>query len=125
MVQYNVQYCALKKISKAQIVKSSLVTHVISEKRIMTECDSPFLVNLLGSFQDETQLYMLMELVMGGELFAFMRKRRKAFRESWAKFYVAAVICAFEYLGARNICYRYAAHEDNIYNLADNLFMSP
>lgn len=107
MVQWKGNCYALKKIPKSRIAKASLVTHVKAEKRLMAECDSPFLVNLVAAFQDKTQLYMLMELVQGGELFAFMRKRKRAFRESWAKFYAASVICAFEYLGAHNIVYRY------------------
>lgn len=42
----------------------------------------------------------------GGELFTFMRKRRRALRESWARFYVAAVVMGFGYLSARDIVYR-------------------
>jgi cGMP-dependent protein kinase len=112
MVQWKGHCYALKKILKAKIAKASLVTHVKAEKRLMAECDSPFLVNLVAAFQDSTQLYMMMELVQGGELFAFMRKRKRAFRESWAKFYAASVICAFEYLGAHNIVYRCATNDE-------------
>ena len=46
--------------------------------------------------------------MQGGELFTFMRKRRRALRESWARFYAAAVICGFQYLGARHMVYRCA-----------------
>ena len=46
--------------------------------------------------------------MQGGELFTFMRKRRRALRESWARFYAAAVICGFQNLGARHMVYRCA-----------------
>ena len=46
--------------------------------------------------------------VQGGERFTFMRKRRRALRESWARFYVAAVVMGFGYLSSRDIVYRCA-----------------
>ena len=106
LVKWNSDYCALKQISKAQVVKSQLVNHIKAEKRLMAECDNPFLVRLHAAFQDPQNLYLLMEFVQGGELFTFMRKRRRALRESWARFYAAAVISGFQYLGARHMVYR-------------------
>jgi hypothetical protein len=44
--------------------------------------------------------------MQGGELFTFMRKRRRALRESWARFYAAAVVMGFGYLSSRDIVYR-------------------
>lgn len=43
------------------------------EKRILAECDCPFIVNLIAAFQDATALYMLQEAVMGGELFTYLQ----------------------------------------------------
>jgi len=34
----------------------------------------PFIVNLWGSFQDTTNLYMVMDFVPGGELFTLLRR---------------------------------------------------
>ena len=39
----------------------------------MAECDSPFLVRLVGTATDDTTLYMMMEVVMGGELFSYLQ----------------------------------------------------
>ena len=41
----------------------------------MAECDSPFLVRLEGTAADDTTLYMMMEAVMGGELFSYLQVR--------------------------------------------------
>jgi hypothetical protein len=57
------EYCALKQISKSLVVKSQLINHIKAEKRIMSECDSPFLVHLRASFQDSQYLYLLMDFV--------------------------------------------------------------
>lgn len=40
-------------------------------------CDHPFLLGLVASMQDEHELYMVIELVLGGELFAILRDQKK------------------------------------------------
>ena len=39
----------------------------------LLECNSPFLVKLHGTAQDDKHLYMMMEAVMGGELFSYLQ----------------------------------------------------
>lgn len=41
----------------------------------MVECNSPWLVNLVSTARDEKNIYMLLEAVMGGELFAYLQVR--------------------------------------------------
>ena len=47
--------------------------HVKREKRLMALCDCPFMVNLVTSFQDDDNLYLLLECIMGGEFFTFLQ----------------------------------------------------
>lgn len=47
--------------------------HVKREKTTMIECSSPFLVELVGTAQTDETLLMMMEAVMGGELFAYLQ----------------------------------------------------
>lgn len=47
--------------------------HVKREKQVMAECSCPFMVNLVASFKDAACLYMLLEAVMGGELFTYLQ----------------------------------------------------
>lgn len=39
----------------------------------MVECNSPWLVNLVSTARDDKNIYMLLEAVMGGELFAYLQ----------------------------------------------------
>jgi hypothetical protein len=39
--------------------------------------DNPFLVKMNGTAQDDTNLYMMMEAVMGGELFGYLQVREE------------------------------------------------
>ncbi|TKY85092.1 hypothetical protein EX895_006172 [Sporisorium graminicola] len=67
-------YFALKVLAKADIVKLKQVSHVQSERSILAKVDHPFLVNIIASFQDSKNCYMLMEYVVGGEIFSYLRR---------------------------------------------------
>ena len=47
--------------------------HTLNEKYILENVNHPFLVALVAAFQDESNLYMVMEYVGGGELFTYLR----------------------------------------------------
>ena len=48
--------------------------HVRQERDILAECsESPFMVHMVASFKDKTHIYMLMECVMGGEFFTYLK----------------------------------------------------
>lgn len=52
----------------------SLQAHVRQERDILAECsESPFMVHMVASFKDKTHIYMLMECVMGGEFFTYLK----------------------------------------------------
>jgi len=96
---------ALKVMKKCQIVETRQEQHIINEKRIMLESNSPFIVKLYRTFKDEKYLYMLMESCLGGELWTVLRDRRN-FDEDTTRFYTGCVIEAFSYLHSRHIIYR-------------------
>ena len=83
--------------------------HVKREKQIMAECDCPFMVNLVTSFKDGAHVYMLMECVMGGELFTYLQSRPSPLKEDHARFYAASVILGLEYMQERSIMWRCAS----------------
>ena len=97
-------YYALKCMNKGLVVARKQVTHVSNEKNVLSMCQHPFLVNLVGWYQDRHELYMLFELLLGGELFSIMSKG--IFTEDTCRFYSANVTSAFEYLHERKIAYR-------------------
>ena len=43
----------------------------------MTMCDHPFLLGLEAWYQDGSELYMLLELALGGELYSILRDQGK------------------------------------------------
>lgn len=108
LVQYtgNNRKYALKQIKKSKVLKNKLAEHVVRERAIMDSLDSPFIVNLASSFQDDGNLYMLMQCISGGEFFQYLNDSKKPLGEEEAKFYAACVILGLEYLQERNIAWR-------------------
>ena len=92
-------------MNKEKVIKMKQVEHTNSEREMLVRVRHPFLVNLWGTFQDVSNLYMVMDFVAGGELFSLLRKSQR-FPNSVAKFYAAEVALALDYLHSLDIIYR-------------------
>lgn len=92
-------------LKKFDIVKLKQVDHVNSEFSILRLINHPFLVNLLGYTQDDSYIYFAIELVLGGELFTYLRNVTRL-ESSHAKLYAAQIVQMFEYMHHLNVIYR-------------------
>jgi serine/threonine protein kinase len=70
---------------------------VHNEKEILTLCQSPFIVKLCSSFQDERYFYFCLEYVQSGNLSFYIRKLRQ-FTLEQTKFVAAQILLGLEYL---------------------------
>ncbi|KAG0370342.1 camp-dependent protein kinase catalytic subunit [Gamsiella multidivaricata] len=103
--RYNSRFYAMKVLKKTEVVRLKQVEHTNNEKMILERVEHPFLINLWGTFQDERNLYMVMDYVVGGELFSVLRKSQR-FPEHVARFYTCEVLLALEYLHSHAVIYR-------------------
>ncbi|XP_065222371.1 serine/threonine-protein kinase LATS1-like [Planococcus citri] len=86
---------AMKTLRKADVLKRKQVAHVKAERDILAEADNEWVVKLYYSFQDNDNLYFIMEYIAGGDLMSLLIKFG-IFEESLAKFYLAELTCAVE-----------------------------
>lgn len=102
---HNQRFYAIKVLRKQHLVRMKQVEHVNNEREVLSLVRHPFLVNLWGTFQDPTFLYLVMDFVPGGELFTLLRSSRR-FPQPVAKFYIAEVALAIDFLHSNDIIYR-------------------
>lgn len=96
---------ALKIIPKEPVIKNNLNEYIITEKNIIIENSSVFIMNCYKSFQTQTRLYMMLEYFNNGDLGEYLNSECKM-SESMAKFVICEVILALENLHNKGILYR-------------------
>ncbi|KAL1926709.1 hypothetical protein VTP01DRAFT_5604 [Rhizomucor pusillus] len=99
------KFYAMKVLKKSEVVRLKQVQHLLWEKQILASVRFPFIVDLFCTFQDDTNLYMLLEYVVGGELFSHLRRAGR-FTNDMTRFYASEIVLAIEYLHSKNIIYR-------------------
>ena len=72
------------------------------------------------AFQDERNLYMLLEYIIGGELFTHLRKAGKFFNDH-TRFYAAQIVMALQYLHSDLVVYRDLKPENLLIDLTGYL----
>ncbi|KAI9808674.1 MAG: hypothetical protein M1825_003826 [Sarcosagium campestre] len=86
---------ALKSLVKAEMYKKDQLAHVRAERDILAESESPWVVKLFSTFQDNNFLHMLMEFLPGGDLMTMLIKY-EIFSEQICRFYIAEIALAIE-----------------------------
>ena len=96
---------AVKFMKKHEIIKLKQVDHINGERNLMSQITHPFIVCMRGSFKDDRFIYILMEVVSGGELFTHLRSAKR-FSDEQSKFYSALTAEAFRHCHSLNIIHR-------------------
>jgi serine/threonine protein kinase len=100
---------ALKQIHKRKLLDANQERSVMREKELLNLLHHPFILYMVSSFQDATNLYLLLPLIQGGELFNVVAAKAKGGRgipNDDAAFYAGGVIEALGHFHHRFIAYR-------------------
>ncbi len=62
----------MKQLEKQDVLGAKQVKSILREKNIMNSLNHPFLLRMVSSFQDEHRLYLVLQLVPGGELYSLV-----------------------------------------------------
>ncbi|KAM7207459.1 Protein kinase-like domain containing protein [Naviculisporaceae sp. PSN 640] len=95
---------ALKYIRKDEVVRSESVRNIIRERRMLEHVNHPFICNLRYSFQDIEYMYLVVDLMSGGDLRFHIS--RKAFTEDAVRFWISELGCALRYIHGQGIIHR-------------------
>ncbi len=58
----------MKEMSKARVMVKKSVTSVMNELKLLSHMQSSYLINVHYAFQDRENLYLVMDLLTGGDL---------------------------------------------------------
>lgn len=84
---------AMKIMKKSEMLKKNQVQHIRAERDVLALADNPWVVKLHYSFQDEKNLYLVMEYLPGGDLMTILMKY-DILTEEQTRFYIAETALA-------------------------------
>uniref|UniRef100_A0A8C8MKF9 Protein kinase domain-containing protein n=1 Tax=Oncorhynchus tshawytscha TaxID=74940 RepID=A0A8C8MKF9_ONCTS len=96
---------AMKYMNKQQCIERDEVRNVFRELEILQEIEHVFLVNLWYSFQDEEDMFMVVDLLLGGDL-RYHLQQNVHFNEDAVKLYLCEMTLALDYLQSQHIIHR-------------------
>ncbi|NP_001098517.1 serine/threonine-protein kinase 32A [Bos taurus] len=96
---------AIKYMNKQKCVERNEVRNVFKELQIMQGLEHPFLVNLWYSFQDEEDMFMVVDLLLGGDL-RYHLQQNVRFQEDTVKLFICELAMALDYLQSQRIIHR-------------------
>lgn len=100
------KWFALKTLSKVVVVQKNCVKMIWNERNLLSEIHSPHIVQMHHAFQDIDNCYVVMDLLLGGDLKFHLKKRSSGFQEDHVRFYVAGVLKSLSYLHSLSILHR-------------------
>ncbi|KAG4155988.1 hypothetical protein ERO13_D03G145100v2 [Gossypium hirsutum] len=113
---------AVKVINKKKLPNLTMMSNVKREISIMSRLNHPYIVKLYEVLATKTKIYVVMEFVKGGELFAKVAKGR--FTEDFSRKYFQQLISAVGYCHSRGIFHRDLKPENLLLDDNGNLKVS-
>ena len=102
-------------MSKAKIIDKKSVESVLGEKNLLSKLHHSFIVNMIYSFQDNDFLYLVMDLLPGGNLRYHLCLKRR-FNEKQNKFLIGCILVGLEYIHSQCILHRDIKPENLVFD---------
>ena len=96
---------AMKVLSKSLLRTQNQENNTKSERNLMVQINSPFIVNIKFAFQSESKLFLVQEFLQGGDLFFHLHTNPR-FSNEKTKFYIIELVLAIEFLHENEMLYR-------------------
>jgi len=96
---------AMKMMLKSEMIAKKQVSHIRAERNLLASADSPWLVSMAYSFQDDKWLYLVMEYCAGGDLMTILM-RDDILSEKQTRFYMSELAQAIQAVHNLNFVHR-------------------
>ena len=112
---------AIKSFNKKSLsTNGDNMKKILSETDLMKKLNHPNVTKILEMFEDEEYILIAMEYINGGNLFSFVKKRRKL-SEKTAKFLFRQIILGIKHIHSKKIVHRDIKLENILIDLNNNI----
>jgi serine/threonine protein kinase len=96
---------AMKSMSKSMLAQYEQIDQVLTERSVLLRTVHPFLVGAHFTFQSDSNIFLVLDYVPGGELFGRLKQEQR-FSESRACLYAAEIMLGLGHLHELGFIYR-------------------
>lgn len=96
---------AMKEMLKSRVLAKRSVPSVMNERNLLAMLKNDFIVNMHFAFQDRENLYLILDLLEGGDL-RYHISKHKTFTEEQTKFFIANIITSLDFIHNQGVIHR-------------------
>lgn len=96
---------AVKQMPKAKVLAKKSTQNVLNEQKVLAILKHPFITNMHYAFSDKLNLYLVLDLMTGGDL-RYHICQKKTFQENQVKFILACVVLSLEYVHSMGLIHK-------------------
>ena len=106
----------MKIMSKSKIISQSSESYILREKEILSRVKNDFIINMICSFQDFSNLYLVLRLMSGGDLRYHLYYYNKPFTEEMIKFIIINISLSLNFIHQNGIIHRDIKPENFVFD---------
>jgi serine/threonine protein kinase len=84
----------------------SAIRLIVNERDVLASVDHPFITGLQYAFENEQEIFFVLDIKTGGDLEYYLLHMDRRFTESEVRFFAAEILLGIKYLHAHGIMHR-------------------